>query len=162
MAGYFFPISAKKIQLHGGYFSISTDFTGHIEYPWTREEYPSETGDPPRSFFQLHGRSQSALPSLVRRTSSRRDGSGANFNPDLRVRITRGLVPSCQRKKGDDEQHRETGEESWIGGKKWGWKDISSDTREIPITILERIENLEKMGNGFINCFTETFFIAIN
>lgn len=117
MAGYFFPISAKKIQLHGGYFSISTDFTGHIEYPWTREEYPSETGDPPRSFFQLHGRSQSALPSLVRRTSSRRDGSGANFNPDLRVRITRGLVPSCQRKKGDDEQHRETGEESWIGGK---------------------------------------------
>lgn len=28
MAGYFFPISAKKIQLHGGYFSISTDFTG--------------------------------------------------------------------------------------------------------------------------------------
>lgn len=117
MAGYFFPISAKKIQLHGGYFSISTDFTGHIEYPWTREKYPSETGDLPRSFFQLHGRSQSALPSLVRRTSSRRDGSGANFNPDLRVRITRGLVPSCQRKKGDDEQHRETGEESWIGGK---------------------------------------------
>lgn len=144
MAGYFFPISAKKIQLHGGYFSISTDFTGHIEYPWTREEYPSETGDPPRSFFQLHGRSQSALPSLVRRTSSRRDGSGANFNPDLRVRITRGLVPSCQRKKGDDEQHRETGEESWIGGKNGDERIFRATREKFQLPFLNALRILKK------------------
>lgn len=144
MAGYFFPISAKKIQLHGGYFSISTDFTGHIEYPWTREKYPSETGDLPRSFFQLHGRSQSALPSLVRRTSSRRDGSGANFNPDLRVRITRGLVPSCQRKKGDDEQHRETGEESWIGGKNGDERIFRATREKFQLPFLNALRILKK------------------
>lgn len=144
MAGYFFPISAKKIQLHGGYFSISTDFTGHIEYPWTREKYPSETGDLPRSFFQLHGRSQSALPSLVRRTSSRRDGSGANFNPDLQVRITRGLVPSCQRKKGDDEQHRETGEESWIGGKNGDERIFRATREKFQLPFLNALRILKK------------------
>lgn len=128
MAGYFFPISGKNSTPR---IFLDIDRFQGIRVSNIRERErnirakPETSRDRSSSYTDDH----KAVPPLVRRTSSRRDGSGANFNPDLRLRITRGLVPSCQRKKGDDEEYRETGKESWMGGKKWGWKDISSDEK---------------------------------
>lgn len=111
MAGYFFPISGKNSTPR---IFLDIDRFQGIRVSNIRERErnirakPETSRDRSSSYTDDH----KAVPPLVRRTSSRRDGSGANFNPDLRLRITRGLVPSCQRKKGDDEEHRETGKES--------------------------------------------------
>lgn len=157
--GIFFSNPAKKF--NSIFLDISTDFRGSVSNIRERERNIRAKPETPRDRSSSYTDDHKALPSLVRRTTSRRDGSGANFNPDLRLRITRGLVPSCQRKKGGDEEHRETGEESWMGGKN-GDERIFRATREIPIIILERVENLEKMENG-INCFTGSFYrVAIN
>lgn len=141
-----------------------------IEYPWTREEYPSETGDG-RDRSSSYTDDHKAMPPLVRRTSSRRDGSGANFNPDLRLRITRGLVP-CQRKKGDGDEveHRETGKESWMGGGGGGtgMKGYFEGHEKFQLSwikelkkILEHMERIYKME--FVsNCFTDTFYSRCN
>lgn len=113
--GIFFSNPAKKF--NSIFLDISTDFRGSVSNIRERERNIRAKPETPRDRSSSYTDDHKALPSLVRRTTSRRDGSGANFNPDLRLRITRGLVPSCQRKKGGDEEHRETGEESWMGGK---------------------------------------------
>lgn len=113
--GIFFSNPAKKF--NSIFLDISTDFRGSVSNIRERERNIRAKPETPRDRSSSYTDDHKALPSLVRRTTSRRDGSGANFNPDLRLRITRDLVPSCQRKKGGDEEQRETGEESWMGGK---------------------------------------------